>query len=74
MTEVWKLPVVNYEAFPNPPLLALIESMPKEVLSQLKHDYIYLLEMGSGLKIGNLDGRLEEMQAGTCSTVWWTNP
>ena len=74
VTDVWNLPVVNYEAFPNPTLLNLLESMAKEVLSQLKHDYIYLLEMGRALMTGSLSKRWADMKAGTCSTVRWTNP
>ena len=74
VTEVWKLPVIEFEAFPNPDLLQLVESMPTEVLKKLKHDYIYLLEMGRGLMTGHLSDKWAKMQAGTCSTVRWTNP
>ena len=68
------LPVVEFEIFLNPELLQLIESMPEKVLSTLNHDFVYLLEMGRGLITGVLVPRWAQMQAGTCSTVRWTNP
>lgn len=59
---------------PNPPLLQLILSMPPETLKKLKHDYIYLIEMGRGMMMGELVRRWRDMKAGACATVRWTNP
>lgn len=75
VTPVWERPLVqDFEAFPNPELLLMIENMSPEVLRSLKHDYIYMIEMGRGLMTGHLAPRWAEMQAGTCSNVRWTNP
>ena len=74
VTNVWEMPLIVFESFPNPELLQAIEAMPREVLATLKHDYIYLIEIGRGLITGKLEARWADMQAGACSNVCWTNP
>ena len=48
--------------------------MNQKVLDSLKHDYIYMIEIGRGLITGKLKARWADIKAGNCSNLCWTNP
>ena len=54
MTDIWKLPVVNFAVIENQALLSDIKSLPKEVFGTFNKDHQYIIRMVEAILTSSL--------------------
>ena len=73
MTDIWKLPVVNFAVIENQALLLDIKSLPKEVFGTFNKDHQYIIRMVEAILTGEISDQWSQMKSGNVVQSRWTN-
>ena len=72
-SDVWKLPVTDFEKIQNPVLINIISNLPESVFDSLNKDHQYLIRMLEVVMTGNGIPQWLDMKAGKVCHARWTN-
>ena len=73
MTDIWKLPIVNFASINNPTLLATIQNLPVDVFKKFNKDHQYIVKMVEAILTGQISDQWAQMKSGNVVQSRWTN-